>query len=117
MRWEALRCHQHSPYTSNKWERSLTLGHRNQRINCTTYPINVLRHKVCPSIPSPSRTIYKPLIDGFPPGRLQPPAQLRREIPTHASQRGDLSQSQSRIFWAADVEFDELDPAAGLDEA
>lgn len=121
MRWEALRCHQHSPYTSNKWERSLTLGHRNQRINRTTYPINALRHKVRPSIP---RTIYKPLLDSFQPGRLQPPAQLRREIPTHTSQREDLSQqldelaqSWPRIFWPVDVEFDELDPAAGLDEA
>jgi len=29
----------------------------------------------------------------------------------------DLSQSRSRIFRPADVELDELDPTAGLDEA
>jgi hypothetical protein len=63
---------------------------------------------------APAGQIYQPLLDSFQPGRLQPPVQLRREIPAHASQ---LAQSRSRIFRPVDIEFDELDPGAGEAEA
>ena len=87
-----------------------SFGHSNQQINRTTYPINALRHKIRLAFFAPAGQSTNRCPTASNLAASKPPAQLQREIPTHASQREDLSQqldelaqSQSRIFEPTDV--------------